>query len=102
MNILRRVKTMFKRKPKKDRTIEQNENGNFILKDKVPYKVDPYIPEITEELDLPSNMKLHTKYKGKKIGSTNLFLFEINGVLLTGEDILSVQRKYLRTKGYLK
>jgi len=91
--MLNRAKKVFKRKPKRDRVIEMNEKGDFILKDKrVPFKLEPID-------DLPANMKIHTKFIGRKEGSENLFVFEVCGVILESEDLLSAQRKYLRQKG---
>ncbi len=57
----------------------------------MPYKIEPE--------EVPSNMKIHVKFlgKGSKAGS---FRFEVNGVVLEGADILSVQRKYIRFKGW--
>ena len=83
------IKELFAKADKTDKVITF-ENGGIGLKDPLP----PYKAEPSDEL--PSNMMVHTKYLGRR--TNGLFAFEINGVVIEGEDIISAQRKYLRTK----
>ena len=57
---------------------------------------DTYKLEPLEEL--PDNMKIHAKYKGRVPYKENMFIWEVNGVMLQAEDMISAQRKYLRAK----
>ena len=83
------IKELLTKADKTDRVIT-SENGGIGLKDPLPpYKAEP-------EEELPSNMKLHAKYLGRRVNG--LFAFEVNGVVIEAEDIISAQRKYLRTE----
>jgi len=81
------IKELFTKADKTDKVITF-ENGSIGLKDPLP----PYKAEPKEEL--PHNMSLHAVYKGRV---ENGFEWEINGVHIIAEDIISAQRKYLRT-----
>ena len=78
-----RVKKMFKRKkPLKD---------HVVLLNMTPKDITPY--------EVPSNMKIHTKFMDKADtpkGQQQLYRFEVNGVTVTALDVLDAQSKYLR------
>ena len=89
-----RVKKMFKKKKQKktDHVIDytgEDQGISLSKKTVLDYDLTPSVPD---------GLKIHTKYI-KAVGGGK-HLFEVNGVLFTGVDILDVQRKYLR-KGKL-
>ena len=70
-----RAKKLFKKRKQKR---EESE---------VPYKLEP-------NDFLPHNMKVHTKFV-ERLGDGK-FRFEVNGVVVTANNIIEAQRKYLR------
>ncbi len=76
-----KMKRVFKKKPKRDQKIEQNQKGEFGLRDFEPYKPEELIP-------------------AKCLGSTGdgFYKYEINGVIIEDVDMLSAQRRYLKEK----
>ena len=79
----KKIKNMFKKKPKQDKVITFK-NGEIGLK----YKLEPEVePEVEP----------HTLYKGKVQGKSNLFVWEVEGMRIEAEDIISARRKYLNS-----
>ena len=73
-----KVKKMFKRKKKRSPTV---------------------LNDFSKLEQLPSNMRIQVSFRGKVKGQHNMFMWEVNGVMLQAEDIISAQRKYLRNQG---
>lgn len=90
-----RVKKVFKKKRKKRDEVITYDGEQIVLKD------IGYPAHFERAEDIPHNMKVHTKYIGRAATQGKEFIqyqWEINGVIITAEDIISAQRKYLRTK----